>query len=77
MVSVKDEGVGISDKDKGQLFEKFNRIPNELSTLVGGTGLGLYWAKKIIDLHRGSITVISGKSDGVTFVISVPTNQKL
>lgn len=71
-VQVKDHGVGISVKDQKRLFQKFSRLSNALSSLVSGSGLGLYWAKKIIDLHGGSITVKSTEGKGATFCISLP-----
>lgn len=72
LIHVADEGVGISQTEKRRLFEKFSRINNPLSTKVGGTGLGLYWAKKIIDLHDGTISVKSKKGDGAAFTITLP-----
>lgn len=72
LIDIKDEGVGISTREKARLFEKFSRINNPLSTKVGGTGLGLYWAKKIVDLHDGTIKVKSKKGEGATFTISLP-----
>ncbi len=71
-ISVRDEGVGIDPEGRGRLFEKFSRINNTLSTKVGGTGLGLYWAKKIVDLHGGKITYRSHPSGGTTFSIKLP-----
>jgi PAS domain S-box-containing protein len=71
-VRVKDEGVGIRKKDMQKLFKKFSRIENPLSTSAGGTGLGLYWASKIIELHNGSIKVTSAYRKGTEFVITVP-----
>lgn len=71
-VDVIDEGVGFSSKDEPRLFEKFSRIDNPLSTLVGGNGLGLYWSKKIVDLHQGRISYISQLGRGSTFTVSLP-----
>lgn len=71
-IKISDHGVGIKRSDQDRLFEKFFRIDNPLSTLVGGTGLGLYWAKKIVDLHDGNIDVVSEESKGTTFIISIP-----
>ena len=71
-IDVKDEGVGIVKADIPRLFEKFSRIDNDLSTQVGGSGLGLYWAKKIVDLHGGTITMTSFPGDGTTFSIELP-----
>lgn len=74
VVAVKDKGVGIAPEDMDKLFEKFNRIHNHLSTHVGGTGLGLYWAKKIVDLHGGIIKVTSVLNKGSTFSVCLPKN---
>lgn len=71
-VHVTDQGVGIAKKDIPKLFQKFSRISNERSTEVGGSGLGLYWAKKIMDLHDGAITVTSRPHKGTTFTITLP-----
>ncbi len=70
-VWVRDEGVGIAAKDIDKLFHKFARLDNPLSVVVGGTGLGLYWAKKIIDLHGGSLLVASIPGVGTTLTISI------
>ncbi|HUP26395.1 MAG TPA: PAS domain S-box protein [Candidatus Limnocylindrales bacterium] len=71
-VSVKDEGVGVRQKDIEKMFHKFSRLDNPLSIKVGGTGLGLYWAKKIIDLHGGTIEVDSELKKGTLFTIKIP-----
>lgn len=68
---VKDQGVGIDAKDMPKLFQKFTRIGNPLST-AGGTGLGLYWAKKLITMHDGNITVESKLHKGTTFTVELP-----
>jgi len=73
VVTIKDEGVGIHRKDMPKLFKKFSRIDNPLSVLVGGNGLGLYWSKKIVDLHNGEITVVSVPNQGSTFTINLPS----
>lgn len=71
-LSVTDTGVGIPQREQAKLFKKFSRLPNELSTKVGGTGLGLYLAKQIIDLHGGRISFQSQVGKGSIFVISLP-----
>jgi len=73
IVSIKDNGVGINKADIQKLFGKFVRIDNPLSESVKGTGLGLYWAKKIVDLHNGMIEVASQVNKGSTFTIKTPT----
>lgn len=71
-VEVRDQGIGISLRDQKKLFQKFSRLDSSLSPLVNGSGLGLYWTKKIIDLHGGAITVESKKGQGSTFIITLP-----
>jgi len=74
-VSVQDTGVGIAEEDADKLFEKFTRIPNLLSDSVGGSGLGLYWANKVITLHGGRIEVQSKPNKGTTFHVYVPLGR--
>lgn len=71
-VHIKDTGVGILPENIPTLFDKFQRIPNELSHKVAGSGLGLYWVKKVIELHDGKINVHSKYGEGTTFIVQVP-----
>ncbi|HUP26409.1 MAG TPA: ATP-binding protein [Candidatus Limnocylindrales bacterium] len=71
IIKIRDQGVGIDKKDMDKLFQKFSRIANPLS-FVGGTGLGLYWAQKLIDLHSGKLTASSVIGKGTTFTVKVP-----
>ena len=71
-ISVQDTGVGIRKADIHKLFKKFSRIDNSLSITAGGTGLGLYWAKKILDLHQGSIEIGSTLHKGSIFTVILP-----
>ncbi len=71
-VRIVDQGVGIEEEDMNKLFEKFSRIHNPLSTQAGGSGLGLYWAKKVVDLHNGTIEVESHPGKGTTFIVHLP-----
>ncbi|HET8884463.1 MAG TPA: ATP-binding protein, partial [Candidatus Saccharimonadales bacterium] len=72
IISVKDTGVGIAKQDLKCIFKKFSRMPNRLSDEAGGSGLGLYWAKKIVTLHKGSIQVISKIDVGTEFRVKIP-----
>ena len=71
-LKVRDEGVGISEKDQKRIFSKFTRINNRLSSTVTGSGLGLYWVKRIAELHGGECTVVSKVGKGTTFTIRLP-----
>lgn len=69
IISISDEGVGVDSPDR--LFQKFSRINNKLSTAVGGTGLGLYWARSVTELLGGTLRYEKNGSAGSTFIISL------
>jgi len=74
-VLIADSGVGIKEEDFCRLFKQFSRIPNELSEQAGGSGLGLYWAEKVIRLHGGHIDVNSKIGQGTLFKINIPLGR--
>ena len=69
---IRDDGVGIKKRDMGKLFKKFSRVPGAASEAVDGSGLGLYWAKQIVERHDGHITVWSREGKGTRFIITLP-----
>jgi signal transduction histidine kinase len=74
-VSVKDSGVGIGEEDLSSLFKKFSRLDNSYvaTASTGGTGLGLYICKSLLDLMKGTIQVKSdGVGKGTTFSFTLP-----
>jgi PAS domain S-box-containing protein len=71
-VAVIDHGVGIAESDKLRIFDKFTRIDNPLSDTINGSGLGLYWVRRIIKMHDGDIELTSSLSEGSTFTICLP-----
>jgi len=71
-IDVIDHGYGISEADQPKLYRKFSRVYNERAASVEGTGLGLYWAKKIVELHHGTLSVASELNTGSTFTITLP-----
>mgnify|MGYP000672161535 CR=1 FL=1 len=75
-VRVRDEGIGIAESDIPKLFNKFSRIENANST-AGGTGLGLYWAKKLVELYAGAISVTSKLGKGTTFTVCIPKGARI
>ena len=72
IVAVTDTGIGISEENIGKLFQKFSRIDSKKGREVGGTGLGLYIVKKIVELHGGSIIVKSELGKGTEFIVTLP-----
>jgi two-component system, OmpR family, phosphate regulon sensor histidine kinase PhoR len=68
-ISVKDEGSGISEEDKKNIFEKFFRVGNEETRRTKGTGLGLYIVKHITELHGGLVSVKNNIPKGSIFEV--------
>ncbi|NIM47205.1 MAG: PAS domain S-box protein [Candidatus Aenigmarchaeota archaeon] len=77
IINIKDTGVGISKEEKEKLFKKFSRIYNPLSIQTGGTGLGLFIVKNLIEAHGGEIWVKSRIGKGTTFSFSLPQAKQL
>lgn len=78
-VSVKDNGAGISKEDLAKLFHKFSRLENSYTAMSssGGTGLGLFISKNLIELMHGRIWANSeGVDKGSTFTFSLPVATK-
>jgi signal transduction histidine kinase len=73
--SVRDEGLGIPDSEQARIFEKFHRLDPNLTRGVGGTGLGLYICRQLIELMGGRIWVTSELGVGSTFAFALPRAQ--
>lgn len=69
---VRDTGAGIPAEDISHLFQKFYRVDNSATRTIGGTGLGLFICRKIIELYQGRIWVESTLGKGSTFYINLP-----
>ena len=74
ILSVADDGIGISDLEKGTIFKKFYRIGNEETRKTKGTGLGLYIVKYLVEQHQGTITVKNNVPKGSIFEAVFLTN---
>ncbi len=71
-IVVADTGVGINHQQRDKLFKKFSRIDNPLSAEVGGSGIGLYLVRQIVELHGGRVRVKSSPGKGAEFTVVIP-----
>lgn len=71
-ISVADTGIGIPPEDTPHLFQKFYRIDNSDTREIGGTGLGLYISRRLIEANNGRVWVASTYGKGSTFYIQLP-----
>jgi len=71
-ISVKDTGIGIPTEDMSHLFQKFYRVNNTETNQIGGTGLGLYLCRKLIETIGGRIWAESEYKKGSTFYVEIP-----
>ena len=71
-ITVKDNGIGISDEDQQHLFQRFFRGKNV--TNIQGTGLGLHIIGKYLELLNGTIDLKSSLNNGSTFTVKIPTS---
>jgi signal transduction histidine kinase len=72
-IDVKDYGCGMSQSHIEHIFERFYRVDKGRSRDAGGTGLGLSIVKHVVQLHGGSVSVVSELGVGSTFTIKIPS----
>jgi signal transduction histidine kinase len=70
--SVEDEGPGIPPSQHERIFEKFYRLDPHMRQGVGGTGLGLYICRELVEGMHGDIWVESAPGEGATFAFELP-----
>jgi signal transduction histidine kinase len=74
-IEVRDTGIGLTDEERGRIFEKFFRADNGYTRSVGGTGLGLAIAKVIVERHGARIDVASEPGKGSAFTVVFPVTR--
>ncbi|MGQ9728043.1 MAG: ATP-binding protein [Candidatus Fervidibacter sp.] len=77
LISVQDQGIGIPKDKLHRIFEKFERVDSKETRAAGGTGLGLYLVKHLVELHEGQIWAESeGVGKGSIFYVRIPIYPK-
>ena len=71
ILMIVDQGIGIPEKDRSKVFQRFYRAENAYN--ISGTGLGLSIVKQFVDAHKGSIKLTAGAEGGTTVILRFPT----
>ncbi|MBX7241043.1 MAG: HAMP domain-containing histidine kinase [Bacteroidia bacterium] len=71
-IKIQDNGIGISPEHIKKIFDRFYRVPTGNLHNVKGFGLGLYYVKNIIEVHKGRVSVQSKSGEGTTFTVFLP-----
>jgi len=74
-IEVRDEGLGIPPSEQARIFEKFYRLDAEMTRGVGGSGLGLYISREIVEQMGGTLSVRSSRGVGSTFSVTLPRER--
>jgi signal transduction histidine kinase len=73
--SVRDNGIGIAERDRKRIFRRFYQVDRRLTRHAGGVGLGLSIVEFIVKAHRGEVSVSSQPGVGSTFTVSLPQSS--
>jgi two-component system, OmpR family, phosphate regulon sensor histidine kinase PhoR len=74
-ISIQDNGIGMTEETKENIFRKFYRSNDKDMPEATGLGLGLYYVKQCADAHGWSLQVDSKKEVGTTFIITIPVKK--
>jgi signal transduction histidine kinase len=77
LLCVKDYGIGISTKDQEKIFDRFYRGDEPQRLGIRGSGIGLTIVQKIIEAHKGRLTLESKPGEGSTFCVHLPINKNV
>jgi signal transduction histidine kinase len=76
VLSVRDHGIGIPMQQQASIFGRFMRADNARAYGIGGTGLGLYLSRELVELHGGRIWFESTEGQGSTFFLALPIGSE-
>jgi signal transduction histidine kinase len=74
MITVRDQGIGISDENLDRIFERFERVTAR--TKNEGLGMGLWITKRIVEAHGGTVMADSELGKGSTFTVRLPLHRE-
>ncbi|MEO6913155.1 MAG: PAS domain-containing sensor histidine kinase [Candidatus Baltobacteraceae bacterium] len=72
VIDIRDTGIGIAQEHLSYIFDRFYRVESELTSSVGGSGLGLFIVNALVRAHGGTITVRSELGNGTTLTLTLP-----
>ena len=75
-IEVQDHGIGIPERHRDRVFERFYRVDKGRNHGRGGTGLGLAIVRHVVENHWGEVTIDSVPGTGSTFRVSLPTREE-
>jgi signal transduction histidine kinase len=75
LISIRDTGIGIPDKMKDIIFERFRQVDKSFTRKCEGSGIGLSLVKSLVEMHRGTIEVKSEYGKGSEFIVKLPLVQ--
>lgn len=76
VLQVEDTGIGIPESQQKFMFEKFKQLESPFQRQYAGTGLGLAMTKHLVELHNGTIQVMSTVGKGSTFIVNLPIRSE-
>jgi two-component system phosphate regulon sensor histidine kinase PhoR len=72
LLAISDQGMGMPKEHLPKIFDRFHRVDNRDTRKVGGTGIGLYLVKHLVEAHEGQIHVESEVGKGSSFIFNLP-----
>ncbi|MFK8061361.1 MAG: ATP-binding protein [Polaribacter sp.] len=77
IITIKDSGIGMKAENLNKIFDRFYQIKSSNTVKMVGSGIGLAFSKKIVELHNGSISAISKVNEGTKFTIKLAMDSSL
>ncbi|MFL0363981.1 ATP-binding protein [Pseudobacillus sp. 179-B 2D1 NHS] len=76
VISVQDTGIGMDEETQKRIFQPYEQADSSMTAAGGGMGLGLSICAQLVELHGGTLFVISSPGEGSTFTFSLPISRK-